>query len=216
MNILAATFQLVSERGYISCCKDCKWNSAAADSVLPALEVSWRTCENRSKTRGTTNTCCLHVFQCRKYFVPAVYFRFSPELIDLFPSALRDANGTKLDFYNDCQYGKQGGNSNYPHVSWNHNLLDLVPSNIHSMCTKSMRIFVFYFFCWGLFKENLGCLPEKQWWWLFFMLLWPPKLKGRQEACFSTTSVWWWTWNRSDTRENDVREKIHIGVFLLP
>ena len=148
-NIWAATFQLVSEQGYISCCKDCKRNSAAADSVLPALEVSWRTCENRSKTRGTITIFCLQVL----HFVPAVYFRFSPELFHFFPSALTDAKGTKLDFRNDRQYVKS------VIISYQHVLQDgsfgssefwyLFLLNYDGFC-------IFYFFCYRLFKKNLG------------------------------------------------------------
>ena len=50
-----------------------------------------------------------------------------------------DAKGSKLDFCNECQYGKQVRNSYYcSSLSHKPNLLDLVRSNVCSMPTKSM------------------------------------------------------------------------------
>ena len=49
-----------------------------------------------------------------------------------------DAKGSKLDFCNECQYGKQIKNSYYSGVCRKPNLLDLVHSDVCSMPTKSM------------------------------------------------------------------------------
>ena len=49
-----------------------------------------------------------------------------------------DAKGSKLDFCNDCQFGKQVRNSYYSSVSRKLNVLDLVHSDVCSMPVKSM------------------------------------------------------------------------------
>ena len=49
-----------------------------------------------------------------------------------------NAKGTKLDFCNECQYGKQVKSSYFYGVSRKSNVLDLVYSNVRSTPTKSM------------------------------------------------------------------------------
>ena len=49
-----------------------------------------------------------------------------------------DAEDTKLDFCNECQYGKQVKSSYYCGVSHKSCVLDLVHSDVCSMPTKSM------------------------------------------------------------------------------
>ena len=49
-----------------------------------------------------------------------------------------DAKGTKLDFCDECQYGKQVKRFYYSGVSRKSSVLDLVHSDVCSMPTKSM------------------------------------------------------------------------------
>ena len=56
-----------------------------------------------------------------------------------------DAKGSKLDFCNECQYGKQVKNSYYSSVFCKPNLLDLVHSDVCIMSTKYIGVALYFF-----------------------------------------------------------------------
>ena len=56
-----------------------------------------------------------------------------------------DAKGSKFDFCNVCQYGKQVKNSYYSSVFCKPNLLDLVHSDVCIMSTKYIGVALYFF-----------------------------------------------------------------------